>query len=71
MKVGMWSRTWTTSNWTSWFERLTKERTKEQRADFKQKFANADHLNRADQRLRMIAYDVAATLHGQLRESRL
>lgn len=43
-----------------WFERLTQGKTKEQKADFKKKFANAEHLNRADQRLRMIAYDVAS-----------
>lgn len=43
-----------------WFERLTQGNTKEQKADFKKKFANAEHLNRADQRLRMIAYDVAS-----------
>ena len=43
-----------------WFERLMKDKTGEQKADFKKKFANADHLNRADQRLRMIAYDVVA-----------
>lgn len=41
-----------------WFERLTRDKTEDQKADFKRKFANADHLNRAEQRLRMVAWDL-------------
>jgi type I restriction enzyme R subunit len=43
-----------------WFDRYTRGMSDDQRADFKKKFANADHLNRSDNRLKMIAYDVAA-----------
>lgn len=41
-----------------WFERLTRDKTEDQKADFKRKFANADHINRAEQRLRMVAWDL-------------
>jgi type I restriction enzyme, R subunit len=41
-----------------WFERMMRGKTEQQKADFKRKFATADHLNRADKRLLMIAYDL-------------
>lgn len=43
----------------SWFERISKNLTKEQQADLKRKFANADHLNKADQKVYRIAYDIS------------
>lgn len=43
----------------SWFERISKNLTKEQQADLKRKFANADHLNKADQKIYRIAYDIS------------
>jgi type I restriction enzyme R subunit len=43
-----------------WFDRYTQGMTADQRGDFKKKFASANHLNRSDNRLKMIAYDVAA-----------
>jgi type I restriction enzyme R subunit len=42
-----------------WFDRCTKGMSSDQQADFKKKFASANHLNRSDNRLKMIAYDVA------------
>lgn len=43
----------------SWFERVSKGLTKEQQADLKRKFSNADHLNKADQKVYRIAYDIS------------
>ena len=42
----------------SWFERMTAGLTKEQRADLKRKFATEDHLNRALQKIRLVAWDI-------------
>jgi type I restriction enzyme R subunit len=44
----------------SWFEKLTRGLTKEQTADLKKKFSSADQLNKAEQKVRMIAWDVSA-----------
>ncbi len=41
-----------------WFERLMRGKTEAQKADFKKKFATADHLNRAEQRLWLVAWDI-------------
>lgn len=41
-----------------WFERLMRDKTEQQKADFKKKFATADHLNRAEQRLWLVAWDI-------------
>lgn len=43
----------------SWFEKLTMGLTKEQQADLKKKFSSEKQLNRAEQKVRMIAWDVA------------
>lgn len=43
----------------SWFERISRNLTKKQQADLKRKFANADHLNKADQKIYRIAYDIS------------
>jgi type I restriction enzyme R subunit len=42
----------------SWFERISKDLSDKQRADLKRKFANADHLNKAEQKIYRIAYDI-------------
>ena len=42
-----------------WFEIVTKELTKEQRRDLKKKFTSADQLNKADQKIKCIAYDIS------------
>jgi type I restriction enzyme R subunit len=42
-----------------WFERVTHSLTQEQKRDLKQKFSRAEELNRADQRVMQIAYDVS------------
>lgn len=44
----------------SWFERLTQGLTKEQSADLKKKFAHAGQLNKAEQKVRAIAWDIGA-----------
>jgi type I restriction enzyme R subunit len=44
----------------SWFEKLTRGLTKEQTADLKKKFSTADQLNKAEQKVRMIAWDVSS-----------
>ncbi len=43
----------------SWFERISRDLTKEQKADLKRKFSNADHLNRTDQKIYRVAYDIS------------
>ena len=43
-----------------WFEKLTRGLTKEQTADLKKKFSTADQLNKAEKKVRMIAWDVSA-----------
>jgi len=41
-----------------WFERLTKPLTELQRADLKRKFSSEDQLNKAAQKVRMVAWDI-------------
>ena len=43
----------------SWFEKLTMGLTAEQKADLKRKFSTERQLNKATQRVRMIAWDVS------------
>lgn len=43
----------------SWFERITQGLTDEQRADLKRKFAKRGQVYSADDRIRLIAYDIA------------
>lgn len=43
----------------SWFERISRDLSPEQKADLKKKFSNADHLNKADQKIYRIAYDIS------------
>ena len=43
-----------------WFERITRNLTKEQKADLKRKFKSAEPLYEADQRMSEIAYDIGA-----------
>lgn len=42
----------------TWFERITKEFTPEQKADLKRKFKSAEPLYESDERLAEIAYDI-------------
>ncbi len=42
----------------SWFEKLTLGLSSEQRHDLKRKFANESQLNKAAQRIRMVAWDI-------------
>lgn len=44
----------------AWFERVTEHLTKEQSADLKRKFARTEPLNKAEQKVRMIAWDVGS-----------
>lgn len=43
----------------SWFDRVTDGLSKEQKADLKKKFARADPLNKAEQKVKRIAYDIS------------
>ncbi len=44
----------------SWFERVTGPLAREQQADLKQKYSTANQLNKAEQRIKRIAFDVSA-----------
>ena len=43
----------------SWFEQLAKPLVREQQADLKRKYSTANQLNKAEQRVRRIAFDVS------------
>jgi type I restriction enzyme R subunit len=43
----------------SWFERITSSLSKEQAADLKKKFATTDQLNKAEQKVMRIAWDIS------------
>ncbi|HOC94180.1 MAG TPA: HsdR family type I site-specific deoxyribonuclease [Bacteroidales bacterium] len=44
----------------SWFEKITKNLTKEQAADLKKKFSTADQLDKSEQKIKIIAWDIGA-----------
>lgn len=52
----------------SWFERITEGLTEEQRTDLKRKYAKKGSLYKADDRIRLIALDLANHLHKNLEE---
>ena len=41
-----------------WFERVTKQLSDEQKADLKRKFSRSEEVNKTEQRLELIAYDI-------------
>lgn len=43
----------------AWFERITENLTKEQRADLKKKFTSTDQLNKAEKKVMRIAWDIS------------
>jgi len=43
----------------SWFDKITKNLTQEQAADLKKKFATTDQLNKAEQKVMRIAWDIS------------
>lgn len=43
----------------NWFDRITDKLTKEQKADLKKKFASTDQLNKAEQKVMRIAWDIS------------
>ena len=43
----------------AWFDRITEGLTDEQKADLKKKFAKKGHLYQSEDRIRLIAYDIA------------
>ncbi len=43
----------------SWFEKITEKLTREQVADLKKKFATTDQLNKAEQKVMRIAWDIS------------
>lgn len=52
----------------SWFERITEGLTIEQKADLKRKFANKGQVYSADDRIRLIALDIAHHFHKNINE---
>ena len=48
----------------SWFAMVTEELSEEQRADLKHKFASSDQLNKADQKVARVAYDISVHFRG-------
>lgn len=44
----------------AWFERITANLSKEQAADLKKKFARTEQLNKAEQKVRMISWDIGS-----------
>jgi type I restriction enzyme, R subunit len=42
----------------TWFERVTKNLSPEQKRDLKRKFSRSEEINKTEQRLRLIAYDI-------------
>src|SRR5882762_1499370 len=42
-----------------WFDRITDKLTKEQKGDLKKKFASTDQLNKADQKVMRVAWDIS------------
>jgi type I restriction enzyme R subunit len=51
----------------AWFDRLTRERSKEDKAELKKKFATAGHLHKAEARMRMIAWDLSTHYEGRFK----
>lgn len=43
----------------SWFDRVTEDLTESQKADLKKKFARTDQLNKAEQKVMRVAYDIS------------
>lgn len=43
----------------TWFERISRNLNQKEQADLKKKFSRADHLNKADQKIYRIAYDIS------------
>lgn len=43
----------------TWFDRITRDRSKEEKADLKKQFATAGHLHKAENRMRLVAWDVS------------
>ncbi len=44
----------------SWFDKITYGLTKEQKADLKKKFATTEQLNKAEQKVKAVAWDIGA-----------
>ncbi|MBL9160985.1 MAG: type I restriction endonuclease subunit R [Verrucomicrobiales bacterium] len=51
----------------AWFDRLTRKRTKEEKAALKRKFATAGHLHKAEQRMRLVSWDVSTHLEDRFK----
>jgi type I restriction enzyme, R subunit len=54
-----------------WFERIARNRTAEQKVLLKKKFATADYLHKAEQRMRMVAWDVSTHFEERFKGSGL
>jgi type I restriction enzyme R subunit len=53
----------------SWFERITERLTPEQKADLKRKFSTADQLNKAEQKIMRIAWDISVHFRDNWQET--
>jgi type I restriction enzyme R subunit len=54
-----------------WFKRYTAGLTEEQRADLKRKYSSADQLNRTEQKVRAIAWDVSTHFQTNFKDTGL
>ena len=52
-----------------WFDRLTRNRSKVDKAELKKKFATAGHLHKAEPRMRMVAWDVSCHFEERFKGS--
>ena len=55
----------------TWFDRITRNRSEEQKLALKKKFATAGHLHKAEQRMRLIAWDVSTHFEERFKGSGL
>lgn len=51
----------------AWFDRLTRSRSKEDKAELKKKFATAGHLHKAEPRMRMVAWDLSCQFEDRFK----
>ena len=58
-KGGMSSSGWIGKSIDRWFDVITANLTREQKADLKKKFTTTDQLNKAEQKVREIAFDIS------------
>lgn len=55
----------------AWFDRITTSLTEEQKADLKQKFSNKGAIYKSENRIELIAWDIAVHFHDNFTELKL